>query len=79
MEALQSARLQVKKEIQTERKQQKEKQKEKKKETLLPEEASGNPNGWTDLELPEKTRYLFIADASGTGRGRCFFTGFHIR
>jgi transposase len=53
MEAMQSVRLQVKKEIQIERKQQKEKQEE-----LLAEEASGNPNGWTDLELLEKTRYF---------------------
>jgi hypothetical protein len=30
------------------------------KEALLPEEASGNPNGWTDLELVEKTRCLLL-------------------
>ena len=56
MEALQSVRLQVKREIQTEKKQQKEK--EKKEGTALPEEASDNPNGWTDLEFLAKMRYL---------------------
>jgi hypothetical protein len=62
MEAMQSVRLQVKKEILSERKQQKEKekQKERKKGALLPDEASGHPNGWTDLELLEKTRYLLF-------------------
>ena len=54
MESLQSVRMQIKREIKIEEKQQKEKRKREK----LPEESSGNPNGWTDLELPEKTRCL---------------------
>jgi hypothetical protein len=79
MEAQQSVRLQVKREIQTERKRQKRKTERAERGSAVTGRGNGQSERMDRAGITGKDTLPFTEDASGTGRGRCFFTGFHIR